>query len=200
MQRVVLSAVLAFTFYGCASSVKYISPDSQEYISASLDLNDIKKAAKEILNALFKSGYFQSLPFDPPSTLAVSDFVNDTTIKLDVEQITTRITEELQNSGKFQITRAMSGSGGNTDMMIDEARKARGNEEFNQESVIKKGQLISASLSLTGKIGQRITKLEDKQRVDYFFKIEINDLKSGLVKWSKTIDISKIAPDNASIW
>lgn len=201
--KILISALLALSLCGCAGGigrVKYIDTNSKEYVSAGFDLNDIKKALQESLDSLFKSGFFQKLSSSSPVVLAISDFVNDTTIKFDVEQITARMGEELQNSGKFQITRAISGSGGNTDSMIYQSRKSRDNEEFNQETVIEKDSLLSPSLSLTGKIGQRIMKVGDDQRIDYFFRIEINEIKTGLSRWSKTIDISKISEGNASIW
>ncbi|ANV97593.1 penicillin-binding protein activator LpoB [Helicobacter enhydrae] len=200
MKQVVLSLIVALGFFGCAGGARYISTNSQEYVSAGLDLNDLKKATQESLESLYKSRFFQKISFEQPKTIAVSDFINDTTIKLDMEQITARIVEELQNSGKFRITRAMSGSGGSTDSMIAQSRTARDNEEFNQETVIEKGELVGASLSLTGKVGQRITSIGGDQRVDYFFKIEINDLKSGLLQWSRTIDISKISSGKSSVW
>ena len=199
-KSLVFATMIAIGFYGCAGGARYIDPASTEYVSAGLDLNDIKGAAKESLESLYKSGYFNRIDFNKPVVLAVSDFINDTTIKLDMEQITARIVEELQNSGKFLITRAISGSGGSTDRMIDRSRDARNDEEYNQDSVVEKGAKLAVSASLSGKVGQRITKVGSDQRVDYFFKIEIVDTKTGLLAWSKTIDISKMSSGNTSVW
>ena len=199
-KSLVFATMIAIGFYGCAGGARYIDTASTEYVSAGLDLNDIKGAAKASLESLYKSGYFNRIDFNKPVVLAVSDFINDTTIKLDMEQITARIVEELQNSGKFLITRAISGSGGSTDRMIDRSRDARNDEEYNQDSVVEKGAKLAVSASLSGKVGQRITKVGSDQRVDYFFKIEIVDTKTGLLAWSKTIDISKMSSGNTSVW
>lgn len=199
-KSLVFATMVAIGFYGCAGGARYIDTASTEYVSSSLDLNDIKGAAKESLDSLYKSGYFNRINLDNPVVLAVSDFINDTTIKLDMEQITARIVEELQNSGKFLITRAVSGTGGSTDRMIDTSRQARNDEEFNQDTVVEKGEKIAASASLSGKVGQRVTRVGGDQRVDYFFKIEIVDTKTGLLAWSKTIDISKMSSGNSSVW
>lgn len=196
----VIATLIAIGFYGCGGGIRYIDPASKDYISASLDLNDIKNAAKQSLDSLYKSAYFNQIDLSKPSILVVSDFINDTTIKLDMEQITARIVEELQESGKFLITRAVSGSGGSTDAMIDQTRQARNDEEYRQNSVIKKGEKIAANASLSGKVGQRIIRVGNEQRIDYFFKIEIADIKTGLLAWSKTIDISKISSGNYSVW
>lgn len=199
-KQVVMMLFIALGFYGCASGTKYIDIDSKEYISSSLDLSDIKKATNDALDSLYQSLFFKKINPENPIVLAISDFTNDTTIKLDMEQITARIIEELQNSGKFLVTRAVSGSGGSTDQMIDKSRRARDDEEYNQDSVIEKGEKISVSSSLNGKVGQRITRIGSNQRVDYFFKIEIVNLKTGLLSWSKTIDISKLSSGNSSVW
>lgn len=199
-KSLVFATMVAIGFYGCAGGARYIDTASTEYVSSSLDLNDIKGAAKESLESLYKSGYFNRIDMNKPVILAVSDFINDTTIKLDMEQITARIVEELQNSGKFLITRAVSGTGGSTDAMIDKSRQARDDEEFNQDTVVEKGVKVSANASLSGKVGQRITRVGSDQRVDYFFKIEIVDIKTGLLAWSKTIDISKMSSGNSSVW
>lgn len=199
-KSLVFMMMVAIGFYGCAGGVRYIDTTSTDYVSASLDLNDIKGAAKQALDSLYKSGYFNKISVDKPAVLAVSDFINDTTIKLDMEQITARIVEDLQNSGKFLITRAISGTGGSTDAMIDKSRLARDNEEYNQDTVTEKGEKIAVSASLSGKVGQRITRVGSDQRIDYFLKIEIVDTKTGLLAWSKTIDISKISSGSTSVW
>lgn len=199
-KSLVFMMMVAIGFYGCAGGVRYIDTTSTDYVSASLDLNDIKGAAKQALDSLYKSGYFNKISVDKPAVLAVSDFINDTTIKLDMEQITARIVEDLQNSGKFLITRAISGTGGSTDAMIDKSRLARDDEEYNQDTVTEKGEKIAVSASLSGKVGQRITRVESDQRIDYFLKIEIIDTKTGLLAWSKIIDISKISSGSTSVW
>lgn len=200
IKQIAITISIALSFYGCAGGTKYIDTSSTEYISSSLDLNDIKKSANDALDSLYQSHFFKRINADKPIVLAISDFTNDTTIKLDMEQITARIIEELQNSGKFLVTRAISGSGGSIDQMIDKSRQARDDEEYNQDSVVEKGEKISASASLGGKVGQRITRIDSNQRIDYFFKIEIVDLKTGLLSWSKTIDISKLSSGNRSVW
>lgn len=199
-KQIAISLLIALSFYGCSMSARYIDTESKEYISASLDLNDIKKAANDALDSLYESPFFKRINPDQPMVLAISDFTNDTTIKLDMEQITARIIEDLQHTGKFLITRAVSGTGGSTDDMISKARQFRENEEYNQDSVIEKGEKISASISLSGKVGQRITRIKSDQRIDYFFKIEIVNLKTGLLSWSKTIDISKMSSGSRSVW
>lgn len=200
IRNITATVLVAFSFYGCAGGARYIDTASTEYVSSSLDLNDIKKAATDSLNSLYKSGYFNRINIDNPVVLAVSDFTNDTTIKLDMEQITARIVEELQNTGKFMITRAISGTGGSTDRMIERSRQARDDEEFNQDTVVEKGEKLGVSASLTGKVGQRITRVGSDQRVDYFFKIEIINTRNGISVWSKTIDISKMSSGNSSVW
>lgn len=200
VKKFIMMVSIALGLCGCAGGARYIDASSTEHVSASLDLGDIKKAANDALNSLYQSPVFRKISVEKPMVLAISDFTNDTTIKLDMEQITARIVEELQNSGKFLVTRAISGSGGSVDKMIDRSRQGRDDEEYNQDTVIEKGTKVSASSSLSGKVGQRITRIGSDQRIDYFFKIEIVSTETGLLLWSKTIDISKLSSGNSSVW
>ena len=105
------------------------------------------------------------------------------------------------NSGKFKLSLAISGTGTSSDKMIDSVRKqTRGNEEFNQYSVIEKGQLQGAGLSLAGKIWQKNVKVNGKQRTDYFFLLTLVDLATGEVVWDDEANIIKVGSNKSVSW
>ena len=120
---------------------------------------------------------------------------------VDVEQLSRKITRNMRNSGKFKLSLAISGTGTSSDKMIDSVRKqTRGNEEFDQYSVIEKGQLKGAQLSLSGKIWQKNVKVNGKQRTDYFFLLTLVDLATGEVVWDDEANIIKVGSNKSVSW
>lgn len=192
----------AFVLFGCADKVKYIdTKDSKEYASIGLDYHDIENAANKSVASLLQSGYVKNLATEKkPKVLAISDVINDTMQNFSTEELTRKITRDMRNSGKFILTMAISGSGGTTDKMLQQARDARTNSEFNQYTVQEKGNLIAPELSLSGKIVQRNTKVGSKQRVDYYFLLTLTDIKTGLVVWDDEVNIIKLGKNKSVAW
>ncbi|PAF52679.1 penicillin-binding protein activator LpoB [Helicobacter sp. 13S00477-4] len=198
--NIVFISVLFLT--GCSSGVKYLdSNDSKKYTSIGLDYHDIEEAANQNVQSLLQSKYIKNLSTaKKPKVLAISDVINDTMQDFNTEELTRKITRDMRNSGKFTLTMAMSGSGGSTDKMLNQAREARKNDEFNQYTVQEKGNLIAPELSLSGKIVQKNTKVGSKQRVDYYFLLTLTDIKTGLVVWDNEVNIIKIGSNKSVAW
>lgn len=198
MKKLIMACCIGLGFYGCGG-VKYIDPEAQGYVSAGLDFNDLLKASTSSANSLLQSSFVANLPQEA-RVLVISDFINDTMQKLDMNQIARRVARSLRESGKFALSVAMSGNGESREKMIEQSRQARGNEEYNQQTTIQKGNLLTPSFSLSGKVVQRNSDINGDQRIDYYFLMTLVDLKNGLVVWDHEVNISKIADRNASSW
>ncbi|WP_027327233.1 penicillin-binding protein activator LpoB [Helicobacter pametensis] len=196
MKRWVMACCIGLGFYGCGG-VKYIDPSAQGYVSAGLDFNDLARASSLSVDSLLQSAFVKRLG-DEVQVLVISDFINDTMQKIDMNQIARRVARSLRESGKFALSVAMSGSGEREDVMIQRSHQARGNQDYRQSTTIAQGNLIAPSYSLSGKVVQRNSSVEGKQRVDYYFLLSLVDLKSGLVVWDHEVNISKIAPSSRS--
>lgn len=188
MKMILGSAALLLILSGCASNVTYVE-DSKSMVSAGLDYHDIEGAAKKSVENLLSSGYVQML--DKKKVVAISDVINDTMQKINIQELTMSITRDMRNSGKFQLTNALAGSGGMKDSMFSTSRELRDNEEFNQKTTIEKGQALAPDLSLSGKIVQRNTSVGNKQRIDYSFLLVLTNLKTGIVEWDDSVHIIK---------
>lgn len=200
-----LSFTLATTIFmglaviGCGGKVEYVQPqDSAQYTSAGIDYHDIEVAVNKSVQSLLNSEYVLGL--DKKKVLAISDVVNDTMQSVDIQDLTTKITRAMRKSGKFELTTAISGSGGITDNMIQRSRNLRDNDEFNQYTTTEKGTLLAPTLSLSGKIVQHNTKVGNKQRIDYSFLLILTDIKTGVVKWDESTHIIKVAPNSKVSW
>ena len=158
---------------------------------AAIDYRDLQEAASVMLQSLFRSGRLDRND-GQMYVLAVGKVKNDTMQRFDTDTLTSYITEELMNSGKVMVTSAMADSADNRDNMVYGARSVRGNDEFNQTTVAKKGQLVAPTHSLFGKIIQREIRMDngDKQ-IEYYFQLRITEIASGLQWWQKQHLIGK---------
>lgn len=195
-----LSLVSVLAFSACNNGPEYVSTDdSRAYASMGIDYHDIESVVTKSVASLLSSGYVKNIK--QPKVLVISDVINDTMQNIDVEQLSRKITRDMRNSGKFKLSIAMSGSGTSTDKMIDSVRaKTRGNDEFDQYTVIEKGQLKGAQLSLSGKIWQKNVKVGGKQRTDYFFLLTLVDLATGEVVWDDEANIIKVGSNKSVSW
>ncbi|MEO1924207.1 MAG: penicillin-binding protein activator LpoB [Nautiliaceae bacterium] len=199
-------------FSGCASSsssqVRYIN--SQQGVSKpatlALEYEDFEKAAIKLVKSMLKSPYLNRMyevkmkKEGKPLVLMISDFTNDTTQRIDIDQLVKKIRIALLNSGKFIVTTAVR-AGGAEDKATYELRKLRKDDEFNQKTIAKKGTIIAPDLSLSGKIIQRVTPLPNgEQRVDYYIQMSLTDVTSGLAFWEGEEVISKAGRADSAPW
>lgn len=191
----VLCAMLVVA--GCAPTAKNIDPNS-EFTTMGLDYNNLKSVMAEMIDSLLQDRYTQSLSKDNPKVVAISDIINDTTQKVDVESLSRELTRAMRRSGKFKLTMAVARSGGSVDGMIGDSRNLRDNKEFNQYTTAEEGTLSAPSLSLSGKIGQTIHRMGKNKKVDYYILLTLTDIKTGEVIWDDQRDISKMG--NANLW
>jgi PBP1b-binding outer membrane lipoprotein LpoB len=84
-------------------------------------------------------------------------------------------------------------------------RKTRGNEEYAQGTIAKKGTLIAPNMSLSGKMIQRNLKMDSgmfsgkKTRVEYYLQLTLTDVETGLSIWEDEQPIIKEGR-NAPTW
>lgn len=195
----ILLLAFAIVFCACSVQTQYVNlEDSKDYTSVGLDYHDIDDAATKSVKSLLTSKYTKDIDSDKPKVLVISSVVNDTMQHIDTQQLTRKITRQMRESGKFLLSLAM---GESSDSMIETARMARDNDEFNQYTTIEKGELVAPELSLSGRIIQKNTKLSSsKQRIDYYFLLTLSDIKSGLVIWDDEVNIIKVGSNKNVAW
>lgn len=197
-----VSVALSSGFIACGGNVEYVdSQNSREYTSTGIDAHDIEAAVSSTLESLLSSDYVQNLS-GKKKVLAISDVVNDTMQQVDVQDLTAKITRAMRKSGKFSVTAAAAatGSGGMSDKMIDRARELRNNDEFNQYTTQEKGTILAPDFSLDGKIVQKNTTVNKKQRIDYTFLLRIINLKTGEIEWDESTYITKVGSGKRVSW
>jgi len=213
MQRKYLSVVtiLGITLFigGCAPSSSQVQYVDREKLGTStpltlgLDYEDFERASLRLVDSMLRSPYLQRMyqhNHGKPLVLMISDFINDTTQRIDIDQLVKKIRIALLNSGRFIVTTAVR-AGGPEDRATRELRKLRNDEEFNQKTIAKKGTMVAPDLSLSGKIIQRVSQLlNGKQRVDYYIQMSLTDVTSGLAFWEGEEVVSKIGSSKSAPW
>lgn len=208
-----LSLITAVIFFsGCATTSNQPHYIDHEKLGTStpttlgLDYEDFERASLKLVNSMLKSPYLNRMyeikmkKDGKPLILMISDFINDTTQRIDIDQLVKKIRISLLNSGKFIVTTALR-AGGPEDKATMGLRKLRGNSEFNQKTIAKKGTVIAPDLSLSGKIIQRVSKLPNgEQRVDYYIQMSLTDVTSGLAFWEGEEVISKAGNSKSAPW
>lgn len=197
---VVLLGVSLLLLTGCGTNVARV--DTRNDTGAQtmgLDYRDFEEAAAAMVSSMLSSGAVNH-PNGGRYILAISNVLNDTMQRIDTDQLVKKIRVELLRSGKVVVTTAV-GLQGPEDQMSYAARQLRGNAEFDQSRVARKGTMQAPDLSLSGKILQRNNTLgSGKTQADYYFQLTLTDINTGLALWEDENVIGKRGSGKAVTW
>ena len=199
--KMTLSAVLvAGMMAGCADKTERIDVHNDKGSQVmGLDYRDFNEAASKAIQSMLMSGALDKKNGDR-YVLAISRIKNDTMQHIDTDQLIKKIRVELLKSGKVVVTTAV-GANGAEDKMSKQARELRNDDEFNQNTVQKKGTMVAPDMSLSGKILQRNVAMDDgKQQVEYYFMLSLTEIKTGLAWWEGETIIGKRGSGKSVSW
>lgn len=194
----VLTATLAVS--GCNTVTQNVDTRNDRVeATMGLDYRDFEKAAAEMVSSMIGTGAVNH-PNGGRYVLAISNVRNDTMQRIDTDQLIKKIRVELLQSGKVVVTTAV-GLNGPEDEMSMAARDLRGNAEFDQSRVARKGTLQAPDLSLSGKIIQRNNRTSSgKTQADYYFQLSLTDINSGLALWEGEAYVGKRGSSKTVTW
>lgn len=165
-----------------------------------IDYRDFEDAASDAVQSLLSSGAVVN-PNGGRYVLMISRIVNDTMQRIDTDQLVKKIRIELLNSGRVVVTTAVSGDGAEDRANFQVREDLRGNDEFDQSRVQRRGTLVAPDISLSGKILQRnLTIDRRKQQIEYYFQLTLTDLETGLAVWENEFPIIKRASNRSVGW
>jgi uncharacterized protein (TIGR02722 family) len=193
-----LVTVVAILATGCAQETVNIDVmhDEGKPVMA-LDYRDFDQAASKLVQSMLASG---ALKKEDGSRYVVAKgrIVNDTMQRIDTDQLMVKIETEILNSGQAVMTSAV-GSG--TDKLVHETRELRDSEEFDPSTVPERQTLIAPELSIAGKIFQRNIRYDrNRQQVEYYFQLQLSDVKSGLRFWQNEVIVGKRGDSRSVPW
>ncbi|GAA4650945.1 penicillin-binding protein activator LpoB [Kistimonas scapharcae] len=187
---------------GCATGTYYVDQNTDSVAVMTLDYKDFEKAASSAVDDMNAS----PLLIHPKAAqgaryvVAVSSILNDTTQRIDTDQLAKKVRVSLLQSGKFITTTAI-GANGAEDKMTAQVRELQNSKLMNQKTVKKNGTVIAPDFSLSGKIIQRNHSVDSRtQQVDYYFQLTLTNLENGLAYWEGEYPIIKRGNNKTVTW
>jgi len=197
---VLLGCLFGYEAVLAASTEKVDARIDRGETTVGLDYRDFEDAAADAVQSIIASGAVNN-PAGGRYVMMISRIVNDTMQRIDTDQLIKKIRIELLNSGKVVVTTAVSGAGAEDSASFDVREDVRGNDEFDQSRVQRKGTLVAPDISLSGKIMQRnISVGSRKQQVEYYFQLSLTDLETGLATWENEFPIIKRTTNRRAGW
>ncbi|MHC5143663.1 MAG: penicillin-binding protein activator LpoB [Planctomycetota bacterium] len=200
--KLLLCMLVTIALTGCQPATKNIDIANDEGKAVmGLDYRDFDQAAAAMITSLVRSGTLQKKD-GGRYVMATGRIVNDTMQRIDTDQLMAKVEQEMMNSGQVVMTSAVGNKAG--DSMVYEVRDLRDSDradEFNEDTMQAKKQLIAPELSVSGKIIQRNVKYDKKtEQVEYYFQLRITDLTTGLRFWQEEQIIGKRGSSKSVSW
>ncbi|MGA2173247.1 MAG: penicillin-binding protein activator LpoB [Sedimentisphaerales bacterium] len=199
-----VSFVLAIASFGCQPATENIDTinDSGKAVM-SLDYRDFDRAASEMVQSMVASGAFKKSG-GGRYVVAKGRIVNDTMQRIDTDQLMSKVEQEMTRSGLIVMTAAVGAGSEPSSSLVHSVREMRDSDhadEFDQNTLQAKGQLIAPELSISGKIIQRNVRYDkDKQQVEYYFQLRMTNLTNGLNFWQNEIILGKRGDRKLTSW
>lgn len=189
---------------GCQSTTKYVSTHDEDTVVMGLAQRDFEAAANQALDEIIASPLLVHPDADKGGRyiLSIYNIINDTTQRIDTDQLVKKIRVGLLNSGKFLTTTAVNFTGaGPEDTSTAKSRELQNSSLINQNTTKKDGQVYAPDFSLSGKIIQRTSKVSSsKQLVEYYFQLTMTQLETGLAYWEGEYPIAKTGRNDSVSW
>ena len=200
MKATILNIIMVVSLLaaGCAQETVNIDVmhDEGKPVMA-LDYRDFDQAASKLVQSMLGSGALKKQD-GSRYVVATGRIINDTMQRIDTDQLMVKIETELLNSGQAVMTSAV---GPGSDKLVHETRELRDSEEFDPSTVPERRTLIAPELSISGKIFQRNIRYDrNRQQVEYYFQLQLSDVKSGLRFWQDEVLVGKRGDNRSVSW
>lgn len=200
MKKMTIAFVMAVTLLnGCKTTTTYIdAKDSTTNVVAALSYADFSKAAGEMADEIVNN----QLMTHPQASAGgryivyVSGIENDTMQRIDTDQLTKGLRVNLLNSGKFLVTTAFG-----EDDATKKMRELKDSKMVKQSSVKGNNQVLAPDFSLSGKILQRNSTLDNGDtRIEYYFQLSMTNIENGLAYYEGERVVGKVADGSSVSW
>ena len=206
MKKAILLCVLPIVtlMAGCQSTTKYVDKNDDSIAVLGLSQRDFDQAANQALDDIIASPLLVHPEADKGGryVLSIYNILNDTSQRIDTDQLVKKIRVGLLQSGKFLTTTAVNFTGsGPEDTSSVKVRELNNSPLMNKGTVKKNGTVISPDFSLSGKIIQRTNRVNrSKQLVEYYFQLTLTQLETGLAYWEGEYPIAKTGSNDSVTW
>ncbi len=190
--HVVLVLVLALIFAsGCTVGTRTVSSDEELHYDEAYDPSDKKKIVDEFISSLLQRTPIPASEKIP--VIVVYPVANRTSEHISTGLITDDIREALIESGRFKFVSKIQ-----RDAIQEETAYQYGGS-VSPETMIRQGRQVGADYILSGvlrsieKEQPRQVRLKKKVLKFYSLRLELINLESGLIEWTKSVEIMREA-------
>ncbi len=191
--------ITLMSLMGCKTPTQYIDPkNTSDNLTPSLNYNDFSQAAISLSSDIIANPQFAMPSADNNGRyiLYISRISNDTMQHVDTDQLVKSMRVQLLNSGKFLVTTAFGEDSATRDM-----RRLENDPLIDQSTVKPNETVIAPDYSLSGKIIQRNSTLDDgASRIEYYFQLSLTEIATGLAFWEGEQVIAKISDNGTVSW
>ena len=185
MKLLMISGLAALLFFtgACTTGVEYKDPNSNDGLVLSrdkLDHQDFHSLATEMANSLVASPSLAPIDGEKP-LIMIGRIKNETEEHIQTDLIMRKIEMVLLNSGKADITAAVDASGVTSGTKT--VRTLRNDDEFKNDSISKKGELVAPNFRIQGQIIQTRAKSGLHKQNNFTLQLELVYDKTGRKKW-----------------
>ena len=173
--------VLCLALAACGTPAKTVDPYGTQTITTvgDLDIQDAERAAAELSQSLLNSGVLGK--GEEPSTIAISRYVNNTSVQIDRDRVVKKLRVSLNKAGVAQ-TYTTIGLGPVEDPL---AAQYRQNTDDQWEARPRPDYTLSFKI-----LQQRASKGKLKQNT-FIFQMSLTNVNSGLAVWEDEVSITK---------
>lgn len=185
------------TIFGCKTTTQVVNKQTDKNIVMGINYKDFSNIANSAANSLIASpALIHPLAAQGGVYVGIlSEFTNDTMLRIDTDTLTNKFRMKLLNSGRMVFTTMTE------EKMIGDIRRLEKSKLINKKTAKKDGTVISADYALAGKIYQQNHTLDNgDQQVEYIFTLYMTDLRTGLQRWIYEDTIVKQGDGSTVSW
>ncbi len=184
--------VIAAALIGCEKSARRIDPAGTETITTvgELDIQDATDAAAGLSQSLLESGVLGK--GGRPSTIAISNYVNNTSRQIDRDAVVKKIRVTLNKAGVAQ-TYTTIAVGAAEDSIAAKQQKV---DDFLGD----KKAPTRPDYTLTFKILDNRASAGRTRQTTYIFQMSLTDVNTGLAVWEEEKSITKQGTKGSVGW
>ncbi len=192
--------LLTATFTGCAAfraSTGEVSLDDPQYFDEKFNYADLREISERIANALAADPFLKDQP-EPP-IMMVANIQNRTSNYVDTKALTDRIRTRLIASKSAQFVNETR----RDDLLKEQGYQAAHATGASQISVGKQlgaKYMLSGSLVEMKQTSPKQVRLSRKKLNYYNLTVEVTDLETGLIAWTKEEEFARQASQPLIGW
>lgn len=203
MKKIISITFLALALTGCETMVTSSNPNAARSDAAggmqSLQLQSVdwEYAAKKAVDE-FLASKFSSKPGGGRYVVAMGDVVNDTTLDIRTQSLTSQMKGLMTRTGSFIFTGAVGSERTN---FVRDSRQLNQSAMFDRRTTAKNNTVIAPDLEMSGAIRQRtVTGNNNRQALEYEFDFRVVEVHSGLEIFQSFVKIDKTGSNQKFAW